>query len=239
MTTYPTLTLVRAISETHDTKSFYFKPSLPITYQAGNFINIKIEVDGETHQRAYSISSIPSDDFFRITVKRVATGVVSNWLNDHLRIGDSIETNGIGGGFSMNLRTLRKNLIFISGGSAVPSLHAMATELSQQSGLFDSIQFVHCARDAENIIFQEEMYQLKSPSKNISLKIFLDTLNAPSTTQNCLLQGPLSLEALATLLGDHKDDTTIYLCGPYGLVLDVQKKLETLNFDLKNVDLGY
>ena len=148
----PTLTLVRAISETPDTKSFYFKPSSPISYTAGDYINIKVEIDGKVYQRPYSISSIPSDDFFRLTIKRVKTGVVSNWINDHLHINDSIETNGIAGGFSIDPATLKKNLLFISGGSAVPSLCAMARELSQQYELFESIQFIHCAIDFQNII---------------------------------------------------------------------------------------
>ena len=49
-------------------------------------------VDGKKVVRSYSISSTPTRPYIlEITVKRVPGGLVSNWLADHVKVGDRVE----------------------------------------------------------------------------------------------------------------------------------------------------
>ena len=61
-------------------------------YRPGQFCTFRVHIDGEEHLRSYSMSSAPeTDGDLTVTVKRVAGGLVSNWLLDHVSEGDLLE----------------------------------------------------------------------------------------------------------------------------------------------------
>lgn len=78
--------------ETSDTSTFIFEadPRARFEYEPGQFALVEVEIEGRKYQRAYSLSSPPSQDAISITVKRVGGGIVSNWLNDNLKAGDRV-----------------------------------------------------------------------------------------------------------------------------------------------------
>lgn len=89
-----TLTIQDIRKETKDTITLCFKqPGLrKIKYQAGQYIILMVRINGRKYARPYSFSSAPSvDSFLEVTVKRVCNGIVSNYINDQIKIGDSIE----------------------------------------------------------------------------------------------------------------------------------------------------
>ena len=93
---YHTLDVVDIIDETADTRSFVLgiDPALEPTfaYVAGQFCTFRATIDGEAVVRCYSMSSSPdTGDPFTTTVKRVPDGRMSNWMNDVLAAGDTIE----------------------------------------------------------------------------------------------------------------------------------------------------
>jgi ring-1,2-phenylacetyl-CoA epoxidase subunit PaaE len=86
-----TLKIINIRSETKDAVTLCFnQPSLrKIKYQAGQFITLIVRINGRKYARPYSFSSAPSvDGALEITVKRVPNGVVSNYINSDLKIGD-------------------------------------------------------------------------------------------------------------------------------------------------------
>src|SRR6266496_3429197 len=73
------------------------------TYRAGQFITVRVQIDGAEHLRSYSMSSVPGlDGDLRITIKRTPGGLVSNWLNDHVAEGDQIEVTLPAGDFVLD-----------------------------------------------------------------------------------------------------------------------------------------
>ena len=97
-----TLRCVQIIQETSDVKTFRFRaePARLFDYKPGQFITLKLNIDGKPVNRSYSISSSPSrPHMLEITVKRVpaaqegmAPGLVSNWLHDHLTVGNTVDS---------------------------------------------------------------------------------------------------------------------------------------------------
>ncbi|TPI12504.1 hypothetical protein FJW06_17300 [Mesorhizobium sp. B4-1-3] len=88
-----TLTCRRVIQETHDVKTFVLSPKSGQLgpFKAGQFIMLNLVVGGAAVVRNYSISSPPTrPDDLRITVKRVPSGLASNWLHDNLEQGSEI-----------------------------------------------------------------------------------------------------------------------------------------------------
>src|SRR5688572_14693673 len=78
--------ICRAVrQETHDVKTFLLAaPDARLfRYAPGQFITLELDIDGQTINRCYTLSSTPTrPDMVSITVKRVPGGPVSNWLHD-------------------------------------------------------------------------------------------------------------------------------------------------------------
>ena len=89
------------IQETHDTVTFKFKAPA-IDYKPGQYITLKVKIDGMVYRRAYTLSSSPSRPaHWSITVKRVQGGRVSNYLLDNLQPGMPLQATGPRGQFNL------------------------------------------------------------------------------------------------------------------------------------------
>src|SRR5258707_12284540 len=85
------VTLATDIEETADAKTFRLVGEKPLlfSYRPGQFVTLLLTIDGEDIERSYSISSSPSrPHVLELTVKRVTGGRVSNWLWDHVMLGE-------------------------------------------------------------------------------------------------------------------------------------------------------
>jgi ferredoxin-NADP reductase len=72
-----TLCCIERRQETADAVTLVFRPlqALAVSYQPGQFLLLTVEIDGQSHSRAYSLSSSPSRSAdLAVTVKRVSGG---------------------------------------------------------------------------------------------------------------------------------------------------------------------
>src|SRR5690242_713963 len=61
-------------------------------YKQGQYITLKLKLDGEDVRRSYSICTSPfSEKELRVAVKEVAGGKASTYINRHLKVGDQME----------------------------------------------------------------------------------------------------------------------------------------------------
>lgn len=98
-----TLVCCHVRQETHDVKSFFFRSpqGRAFSFEPGQFVTLELDIDGETINRCYTISSSPARPHtISITVKRVPGGKVSNWLHDNLRPGAPLRVLGPAGEFT-------------------------------------------------------------------------------------------------------------------------------------------
>jgi ring-1,2-phenylacetyl-CoA epoxidase subunit PaaE len=69
-------------------------------YLPGQFLTLIMPIEGEEVSRSYSLCTSPYlDEDPAITVKRVESGVVSNYLNDHMKAGDVFDVMDACGSF--------------------------------------------------------------------------------------------------------------------------------------------
>ncbi|MET0701151.1 MAG: ferredoxin--NADP reductase [Mycobacterium sp.] len=148
------LLVKEVISETADAVSLVF--DVPgdwderFTYQAGQFVTVRIVLDGTAHLRCYSMSSSPlTDDDLRITVKRDREGVVSNWLNDHVSVGDKIHTAPPAGRFVS--RDGDRDLVAFAGGSGVTPIFSLIRSALAGSGRHVTLFYAN--RGPASVIF--------------------------------------------------------------------------------------
>jgi len=121
-----TAKLVKKTVLTSDVFELSFGPTAPFSFQAGQFISVKV-VDNPASPviRGYSISSrpIPSSSNFELCVKIVENGRGSNWLNS-LKTADEIQFLGPTGKFVFDENFAGTHL-FIATGTGIGPLKAM------------------------------------------------------------------------------------------------------------------
>jgi ring-1,2-phenylacetyl-CoA epoxidase subunit PaaE len=71
-------------------------------------------------RRNYSLCVAPQDGQLKVTVKRIAGGVFSNWANDNLKPGDAMEVMEPHGSFTWEFRAdARNHYAGFAGGSGI------------------------------------------------------------------------------------------------------------------------
>jgi ferredoxin-NADP reductase len=209
---YHPLTLADVVDETRDTRSFVLEVPRALeerfTYAAGQFCTFRATIGGESVVRCYSMSSSPeSGEPFAVTVKRVPGGKMSNWMNDTLAPGDTIEVMPPAGRFV--LRTAATPIVAFAGGSGItPVLSIVKTALARTSR---EIALVYANRGPDSIIFADVLERLRAGSGGrLSVHHHLDSES-----------GLLDAAACAALVGD-RTQADFYVCGP-GPYMDVAR----------------
>jgi ferredoxin-NADP reductase len=201
---YHALTVAQVVDETADARSFVLEvpPALAerFAYAAGQFCTFRATIDGEPVARCYSMSSSPeAGDPLTVTVKRVAGGRMSNWMNDRLAPGDTLDVLVPAGLFV--LRAADTPIVAFAGGSGItPILSIVKTALLTTAR---EISLVCANRDAQSIIFARTLETLRAASDGrLSLHHHLDSE-----------KGFLDAPACAELVGD-RALADFYVCGP-------------------------
>jgi ferredoxin-NADP reductase len=218
--------------ETHDVKSFFFRPLKAglFRFLPGQFITLELPIDGEIINRSYTISSSPTrPHVISITVKRKPEGVVSNWLHDHMQVGTRISILGPTGDFTCVHHPASKYL-FLSGGSGITPLMSMARsfhELAEDS----DIVFVHSARTPADIIFRRELDLMAFNQANFRSAFICEKVEAePNWT---MPTGFLTLNTLKLTAPDFLE-REIFTCGPAPYMAAVRNLLTAVGFDMRH-----
>ncbi|OAJ53188.1 3-ketosteroid-9-alpha-hydroxylase [Paraburkholderia ginsengiterrae] len=210
------LRVADVIAESADARSFVF--DLPqalrdaFSYRPGQFLTLKVPCAEATVQRCYSLSSAPGiDQAPKITIKRVRDGRASNWMCDSIRPGDELDVMAPAGVFTP--RSLDGDLLLFAGGSGItPVLSILKSALVNGRGM---LTLIYANRDAESVIFADELRQLGQRHagrlrvihwldsvQGIPQQRHLEELARPWSMQECFICGPaLFMEnALAAML---------------------------------------
>lgn len=236
---YFELTVKEIIQETRDTITIVFDHPATgrLSYKAGQFLTLIVPIGGKEVRRAYSLCSSPvQDDFPAVTVKRVENGLMSNWLADNLRPGDKLKVMEAMGQFTLDYKNdNRRHIIMFAGGSGItPMLSLIKSLLSQEPESIVSL--IYCNRDIESVIFQAALDRWeKHYQGRLHVIHILDT--APMNWQG--YSGLLNPEMLKKLFERIPDwglqATTFLMCGPEGMMKNVEDLLERHNIPKENV----
>ena len=161
--TFHTLTVKKVVRETPSAITIHFqKPASGFDYTPGQYLTLKLEVNGESLRRAYSLCSSPvTDADLAVTVKRVDDGRVSNWLNTNLQAGNTIEVLPPMGNFTLVPDTgTPRHIVLLGGGSGItPLMSILKTVLSQEPE--SKVTLLYGNRDQESIIFYKALNALE------------------------------------------------------------------------------
>lgn len=218
-------TVVAVRSETHDTKTFELMPNMHWQgIAAGQHVGVNVEINGVTHKRRYSLSraeAVNGDDAktIQITVKRVADGLVSNFLHDNICAGDVIGLEAADGDFVLPSE-LPASLLVLTAGSGITPVFSQVTTLLNE-GYTGDIQFVHYVRTPADRIFAEKLEALVSAHRNFSAQWCFETAEGQAEPER------FSAEQVLARVPDYQQRHTL-LCGPGGFMEAVREHWESI-----------
>ncbi len=204
---------------------------------AGQHHPVIVEIAGRRCERTYSLTQIDAQHL-RLTVKKVADGIVSNWFISESKIGDVFELGQPYGDMQQNIKT--SNLTILAAGSGITPMLSLITAIKQSQQLDKvQVQLLYWVKQRSDAAFVEYFEKVAQQYPNFNYQVFY-TQETPNDER-------LNTEHLA--LVDDVENSTIYACGPSGFVATVEQLFEkapavlTEAFSLTNEssadDIGY
>jgi 3-ketosteroid 9alpha-monooxygenase subunit B len=209
------LRIANVIRETADAISIVFDVPAELAhtfrYKAGQFLTITVPYDGKELSRCYSLASAPEcDSQHKVTVKRVAQGRVSNWLNDRLAAGGLLKVSPPGGLFT--LKETSAPLVLFAGGSGItPNISLMKSALATSNR---RIKLVYANADDPSIIFKSEIDHLAAVERGR-----LEVVHHLDVERGFLDENAVAGHASGLLNAD------FYICGPGPFMDTVERAL--------------
>ncbi|WP_016855278.1 hybrid-cluster NAD(P)-dependent oxidoreductase [Halomonas smyrnensis] len=219
----------KIIQETRDVRTYCFTMQQPVLFffKPGQFVTMELEIDGEQVMRSYTISSAPSIPYsFSVTVKRVAGGVVSNWLHDNLQEGDLVAVHGPVGQFNCIDYSAEKVLL-LSGGVGITPVMSMARWFFNTNSDVDMV-FAHSARTPSDIIYRAELDYMSTRIDNFKLHLICERTETGQIWGG--YRGYLTREMLQLIAPDFLD-REIFCCGPTPYMRAVRQLLQDAGYD--------
>ncbi|MFN3944932.1 MAG: 2Fe-2S iron-sulfur cluster-binding protein [Allosphingosinicella sp.] len=215
---FHSLTVADVISETADAKSIRFDvpPDLAETFRfkPGQHLTLRAEIGGEEVRRNYSLCVAPQDGVVKVTVKRIAGGLFSNWANDNLKPGDRLDVMPPHGSFTWDFdRQAANHYVGFAGGSGITPVMsllrtALVTEPRSRFTLF------YGNRDSQSVIFLEELARLKNRHmERLQVHHFLSDELEDIELFNGMLDQAKCAEILTCLI-DPTEVAAFFICGP-------------------------
>jgi ring-1,2-phenylacetyl-CoA epoxidase subunit PaaE len=232
MSSFYKLNIKEVRRETKDAVSILF--NVPLEFKdfyrfiAGQYINLKLTLDGKEIRRAYSLCSSPESSELRIAVKSVKEGTFSVLANSKLKAGDTLEVGTPEGKFTFEADSSRsKNyLAFAAGSGITPVLSILQSVLSSEPK--STFVLVYGNKTPEDTMFHQQLHDLQL--KYVG-RFFVHYVYSQIKVDNELF-GRIEKSTVNFILNNkHKelDFDKFYLCGPEEMINTVSNVLKERN----------
>jgi ferredoxin-NADP reductase/ferredoxin len=185
------------------------KPSRPIEYRAGQFINL---FKDETTARCYSLASVPAlgEELF-LNVRKVPSGLVSGWVFANLREGDAVTISEATGDCFYVAGNPEQNILFIATGSGLAPLYGIIRD-ALLNGHQGKLSLYHGSYNTDGFYLVEELKKLVQAHPNFTYVPCVSESEAPA--------GYAAGMVLDVALADHPDLSgwRVFLCGNPNMV---------------------
>ena len=205
---HPTQLRARVVEvrpETRDAVTLVLEPGRGWRGHApGQYVRVGVDVDGVRQWRAYTVTSLPGERRFALTVKAVPDGVVSTHLVRRTRPGDVVQLDQAAGDFLLP-DPLPAKVLLVTGGSGITPALAFL-----RAHALPDVVLVHAARCADDVIAAGELRALARSGRLRLVERYDD------------VHGFLTGEQLDELVPDLAERET-WACGPTGMLELLEK----------------
>lgn len=208
-------------------------PDVDLSFRAGQHLTLRREfrdpnapgADPIEIRRSYSLCAIAPDGGLRIAVRRVDGGVFSTWLTTELAAGTTIDVLPPTGKFTHvpQPQAIRRYML-VAGGSGITPIYAIAaTILAGEPSATVDLLYVNQTATATMLL--DDVLDLRDRYLDRCRVTFVFTRE---TTEGNLLSGRPDLARLRQLIDAgllQADADEVFMCGPVGLLDEVQTAL--------------
>ncbi|WP_316761977.1 MOSC and FAD-binding oxidoreductase domain-containing protein [Streptomyces herbicida] len=214
------LRVARIVHETPTVSSIYLDAAdgapLPEA-RPGQYLSVRLAIgDAAPTVRSYSLSSAPTADSYRISVKHEPHGQVSAYIHATLRLGDLVDIASPRGTFVLEDGT--RPVVLISAGIGATPVLAMLHRLAA-TGDPRPVWWIHTAHDRAHHAFADETHALLAQLPHAHEHIYYSAGAAPGLDEPHVTQGRPTARSLAAM--DIPVDADAYLCGPPAFMDDL------------------
>lgn len=242
---FHSLAIRSVLPETADaiTVEFDVPPPLRAAYcfRQGQFLTLRATIDGEELRRSYSICTstqrYAERHELRIAIKRVAGGRFSNWANQHLRAGQSIDVMTPDGRFFTELSAAQaKHYVGFAGGSGITPMRSLieTTLVAEPASHFT---LIYGNRTVGSIMFLEELQALKN--RHVDRLALLNILSdEPGEFElfHGLLDQPRCAALLQGLAPAERIDHA-FICGPEAMMNAAEAALRSAGVPAERISI--
>lgn len=208
-------------------------------FAPGQHLTVRASIDGQDVRRSYSCCISRAESArrgeVRVAAARVPGGLVSGWLNEQVRVGDTLQVMSPLGSFTCPTDpTATRHHVGIAAGSGItPVLSILSTVLEEEPG--SRVTLVFGNRRTDSIMFLEELMDLKNrfPGRFTLLNVL-----SREVQEVPLLTGRIDRDKLEELMATFTPEDEVdewYLCGPLGMVETAQQVLAERGVDAAHV----
>lgn len=222
-------------------------------FHPGQYLTIKVNVNGTLLRRAYSICSAVKEENISILIKRLAGGKVSNFLNDQIKYNDQFEVLPPSGHFKLTLDKAHKaHYLFIGAGSGITPLMSMIQSMLDEEPE-SSCSLLYGSRNEQNTIYKNKLdrlqlvygerfsvrYVLSRPEKQ-KVSGFSSLFTQPKLSWTGEI-GRVDKPRIQSFLDKHqaKEIKGYFICGPGQMIESAVSTLEEIGIDKSLIHREY
>ena len=195
-------------------------------FEAGQYLTLETEINGEKIRRAYSIWKAPFENEISVLVKEIEGGVFSTFANNELKEGQRISVASPIGNFKLEKEGKILNL-FAAGSGITPIISIIKQQLFNNQD--NKVVLFYANRTEKDVIFKSELDKL---SKTFSSQLTVHHLytreeNSTNSFSGRIDKTNLEIFQNTGVLNLQADD--FYMCGPEEMIFEIKAYLEEKN----------
>ena len=196
------------------------------TFKAGQYLTLCSKIKGKEIKRSYSICSDPQSGKLQVGVKAIKNGVYSNYINDALRVGDTVEVSFPEGRFVLD-KSPANYLAFAAGSGITPIISIASDELRKNSNSIFVLGYGN--KTLGSSMFKDALSDLKKEFPN---RFFVHNTYSQENNPDSFF-GRIDSGFINQVLKQHYsiDFEKVLLCGPEKMIQSATELLKGKSFN--------
>ena len=216
---------IESVIERNAAKTFVLKSvdGKPLPYfRAGQYISLKLPMDGSLVTRSYSLCSSPREALsgrYAITVRANPGGFVADRLLNEKKVGDTVISSSPQGFFYYEDLRDKKQVIGLAGGSGITPFLSMARAICD--GIEDfALTLLYGSRTEADILFRGELDEIARICPKFKVVHVLSDEEKEGFEHGFIT---------AELIGKYApEEYSVFLCGPEAMYKFLKPEIEKL-----------
>jgi len=198
-------------------------------FTPGQYVTLRIELEGEDIRRSYSICSSPDQEGLSIGIRCIAGGSFSN-IARSLNVGDVLDVMTPQGRFLAPIGGVHDYLLLGAGSGITPMMSIVASVLEGEPE--SKVMLLYANRNTSSIMFRRELDGLKDRfmSRFVLVHVMDEEEQDVDLFNGRLDQTKLKTFATHGIIRPGSYDG-VYICGPQPMIEEASATMQQLGVD--------